>query len=80
MIGSTKLIDPIKDLLNNPDIRGFSTFFKVYFYTIFVGLTCMLTNDFSVVHYIEKILFVFTNLLSIAILANIFGFVAINLS
>lgn len=77
IIGSTKLIDPISDLLNNPDIRGFNTFFKVYFYTIFVGLTSMLTNDFSVVHYIEKILFVFTNLLSIAILANIFGFVAI---
>lgn len=77
LVGNTAIVNPIKALLDGTEAKTLTNFFRVYCYSILAGLILMLNTDLGVSTNGEKVLVFVTNILSMAIIANIFGFVAL---
>jgi hypothetical protein len=74
--GVTTLIYKIQEFLIT-DQKTIQNFFKIYSYCMLLGITSILNSDAEFTTPGEKVLITIINILSMAITANIFGYVAL---
>jgi hypothetical protein len=75
LVGKSSLILNISSYFAGT--KSFDNFLNVYNYSLLIGVTLLLGTDMPIQNQMEKIFIVFVNVFSLAITANIFGYVAL---